>query len=75
MAKSKAQKINDNIGILRKEMNTLYDELHECQDKCKHKRAIKVGGGADTGNWDKSQDCYWHDFKCPTCLKEWREYR
>ncbi len=65
MKELKAHKINRKIALL-------YEELHKHQVKCKHLKVSKTYKG-DTGNYDPSQDCYWIDYKCPTCLKIWRE--
>ena len=72
MSKSRAHKIMEEIDALYVPINVLYCELRVYQDKCKHKRAKKKPKG-DYGNWDKSQDRYWYECKCPTCLKEWTE--
>jgi hypothetical protein len=58
---------------LKREIDTLYNELRKHQNKCKHKKAVKKHG-SNTGNYDPSADCYWTDFYCPTCLKKWRKY-
>lgn len=29
--------------------------------------------GASTGNYCQQDDCYWTDFKCGLCEKQWRE--
>jgi hypothetical protein len=55
---------------LQRQIRELQNELHDHQDKCKHKRATKKYG-SNTGNYDPSSDCYWTTFNCPTCLKIW----
>jgi len=57
--------------ILR-EIKVLYDELAKHQDKCKHNKATKEPK-SNTGNSDPSEDVYWYERKCPTCLKYWTE--
>jgi hypothetical protein len=44
----------------------------ELQTICKHPSADKKYRG-DSGNWDRSQDSYWIEFKCPDCGKRWIE--
>ena len=52
------------------EIKPLRRELEAHQQKCKHKKAVQEYK-ANTGNWDRSQDSYWTNIYCPTCLKEW----
>lgn len=44
----------------------------DLQALCQHPSATKVNKG-DTGNWDRSQDSYWRECKCPDCGKQWNE--
>ena len=45
-------------------------DLRAAQDKCKHPiRYAKYG--ANTGNYDPHDDCYWTDFGCAVCGKFW----
>lgn len=44
----------------------------DLQEICQHPSATKVNKG-DTGNWDRSQDSYWRECKCPDCGKQWNE--
>lgn len=46
--------------------------INELQKSCFHPFATKTHK-SDTGNWDRSQDEYWTEFKCPDCGKHWRE--
>ena len=61
--KTKGQMIDDKMDLLRVELDIL-------QDQCKHKRATKEYR-ANTGNHAPSDDHYWTEFTCPTCLKKW----
>jgi len=55
---------------LNKEIRKLQAELIRHQRKCNHKKkTIKSCG--NTGNYDPSQDKYWKENSCPTCLKKW----
>ena len=40
------------------------------QNLCPHPNASKKHCG-DTGNWDRSEDSYWIEYKCPDCKKFW----
>jgi predicted RNA-binding Zn-ribbon protein involved in translation (DUF1610 family) len=42
------------------------------QTKCTHPNVVSQYK-ADTGNYDKSQDRYWVEFRCPDCGKQWME--
>ena len=55
---------------IQRELDELYVELKNHQDKCKHKRATCTHG-ANTGNYDPHSDKYWTTWDCPTCLKRW----
>lgn len=44
----------------------------ELQAICQHPFADKKYR-SDTGNWDRSQDSYWIEFKCPDCGRRWIE--
>lgn len=59
----KAQIIVDKITALQKELAVV-------QATCKHVKATKKHW-SDTGNYDPTQDKYYTDFECPTCLKKW----
>jgi hypothetical protein len=47
-------------------------QMTDLQAECKHPNAVKVNN-SDTGNWDRGQDRYWRDCKCPDCGKVWQE--
>lgn len=47
-----------------------YDAEEELQTLCQHPNVIKKHE-SDTGNWDRSQDCYWISYRCPDCDKRW----
>jgi hypothetical protein len=54
------------------QLASLQIELEGVRNKCTHPNAVKQNN-ASTGNWDRSQDSYWKDCKCPDCGKSWRE--
>jgi hypothetical protein len=45
---------------------------NELQQICQHPNVEKKYRG-DTGNYDRTADSYWIDFKCPDCGKKWWE--
>jgi hypothetical protein len=48
------------------------DQLNALQKECKHPNAVKENK-SNTGNWDRGDDCYWKDCKCPDCGRVWME--
>jgi hypothetical protein len=42
----------------------------DLQNLCAHPNASKKYRG-DTGNWDRTQDSYWIEHRCPDCGKFW----
>ena len=36
---------------------------------------VKFKYGANTGNYDPTEDCSWTDYECTQCGKRWTEYR
>lgn len=69
---------NPNIKVARKrikierKISDLQTELKQLQEECGHPNLEKKYG-SDTGNYDRSQDCYWTDYNCPDCGKRWCE--
>ena len=59
---------------IQAEIDNLKGQLAVHQARCKHKK-VEETRGSDTGNYDRSVDSYWIDFKCPTCLARWTEYQ
>lgn len=45
-------------------------EEYRLQTMCKHPEVVKKSC-SDTGNYDKTADSYWDEFKCPDCGKWW----
>lgn len=64
-------KARDKILIKIGEMHIALSNL---QAECKHPNAERINGG-DTGNYDRSSDCYWIDVKCPDCGFKERIYK
>lgn len=42
----------------------------QLKELCLHPDASKKHCG-DTGNWDRNEDSYWIEYKCPDCDKRW----
>lgn len=42
----------------------------QLQANCLHPDATKKYCG-NTGNYDRTADSYWIEFKCPDCRKQW----
>ena len=57
---------------LRNKIEKLYADLSDLQKTCNHPRATKRAG-SNTGNWCKSDDCYYYDCECPDCGYRWTE--
>ena len=57
---------------IKKQIESLEIRLTKIRDKCKHINAEKKYG-ANTGNFDPNDDCYWIDFACLECGKRWHE--
>lgn len=62
------------IKEYREEIVALQTKIAKIQDKCNHpKEATTKKHGSNTGNYDPSADCYWTDFHCKLCDKQWTE--
>ena len=47
------------------------EKIEKIQSECPHEN-LNSEYGADTGNWSKSDDCYWIAYQCPDGSKRWR---
>ena len=57
---------------LEKKLAKIYKEYEVLQDTtCEHKHDLEYKLGGSSGNWDRSDDCYWIDWKCNECGKRW----
>jgi hypothetical protein len=66
------KKLARRYKTLKKRRLKISDEIEALRNLCRHDGATKVAK-ANTGNYDPSSDCYWYEFKCPTCEKFWTE--
>lgn len=64
--------IRERYEWIQREQNDLVESLGRLQEACLHPNA-SVTHRADTGNYSKSDDCYWTEHLCPDCGKFWRE--
>lgn len=62
----KIKKLLDTLEKTRK-------SISKVQSECPHEKRVFTYG-ANTGNYDPSNDSYWKDYFCPTCEKRWRIY-
>lgn len=62
--------IRRRLQTIQKHQQKWDDAEKELRSLCKHPNASKKYCG-DTGNWDRSQDSYWIEYKCPDCNKFW----
>lgn len=64
------RKIRQRQTTLKKKIFTANVDLKLLQSECTHPDASKTYRG-DTGNYDRSQDSFWIEHKCPDCGKFW----
>lgn len=64
--------INEEVVRHQKKLAKHYKAIQEIQTACPHPAEhLTVKYGANTGNYDPSEDCYWGDYKCQYCGKSW----
>jgi hypothetical protein len=60
----------------KRKIEILSAEISEIQEQCSHPgAALEEIHGGSTGNWSRSDDCYWTDYHCRLCDKKWRTIR
>lgn len=64
------KQIQRKYATIEKHMDRLEEELSQLQLICSHSNASKTYRG-DTGNYDKTADSYWIEYKCSDCRKFW----
>lgn len=65
--------IRAKISELNSIISKARHHIIQLRSNCPHKEGYYVYGG-DSGNWCPSDDCYWKNFTCLDCGKEWTEY-
>lgn len=65
------------MGIIDKykqQIKEITEIINRIQDECNHPSIVLTKThGSNIGNYDPSADCYWTDFRCSLCEKEWTE--
>lgn len=65
-------KIEDEIKRLEAQIKTAEQRIKELKNECDHPGDMRnVVYKSDTGNWSKSDDCYWVEIDCKKCGKHW----
>lgn len=74
-----ADKLGEEFAAKRKEFLKLQENLGRAldaqlsfQEECSHEY-VTLEPKSDTGNYDRSQDCYWFTIECKCCNKRWDE--
>lgn len=62
------------IKGLYTKLELLKKQISNYQNKCQHKNT-EHEHGANTGNWDPSNNIYWTTYHCLDCNKRWTEYQ
>lgn len=58
--------MNPEIEKINKQISRLTEKRNKLRDACEHLNH-KAERGANTGHWDKSDDCWWVDVTCHDC--------
>lgn len=74
-----ADKLGEEFAEKRKEFLKIQENLARAldaqlsfQENCTHD-FVTIEAKSDTGNYDRSQDCYWFSIECKCCNKRWNE--
>lgn len=70
-AKKKSQ-TRLQVAQLDQQIDELVQQRNALRARCRHLHAV-ARYGANTGNYDPTQDCYWIDFHCYDCGRHWSE--
>lgn len=68
----KKSKIRLEVAKLDQQIDELWQQREVLRTRCRHLHAV-AKYGANTGNYDPTQDCYWIDFHCHDCGRHWTE--
>lgn len=69
-----AEEIRSRVGYITGRIDHWQEMLDEVQENCPHENVDAQKGG-NTGNYDQSADCYWTDFHCHDCDKQWTVFK
>ncbi len=65
-------RIRTAVKNIEQKITKLYNDIKDLQEVCPHDN-LQGKFGANTGNYDRSNDSYWVDFVCQDCKKRWSE--
>jgi len=63
--------IREQLDALRVKQREIFNEICDIQELCSHNH-MTIETKSDTGNYDRSDDCYWFNANCRACGKSWR---
>lgn len=62
------------MTTLLEKSKKIQQQIHDFRESCPHHpEEVRYKHESDTGNWCRSDDCYWTDLYCSRCGKMWRE--
>lgn len=70
MPKNPNHKVFRERQKIEKKISALQDQLKQLREECGHPNVEKKHW-SDTGNYDRSMDCFGTDYTCPDCGKRW----
>lgn len=60
------------VTRLKAQAARIQDRIKSVQDACPHPAGrVQYSYQANTGNWDRGDDCYWTNIFCGLCEKRW----
>ena len=62
--------VRRKLATINKHQEKWDQAERDLRDICPHPDASKKYRGS-TGNWDRNDNCYWIEWKCPDCGKKW----
>jgi hypothetical protein len=65
------KQIRSKRSSIERKIEKLEHELKKVQTICAHPEAIRKFEASE-GNYDRTLDKHWIEFKCPDCDKRWR---
>jgi len=67
---AKVSPVRRRLEALQRQVTKATYKISELREVCPHDDLTYKYCG-DTGNYDKSQDCYWIEWHCHDCSKRW----
>lgn len=61
-------KIREAVDELADRQREIFNQIADIQEVCEHHH-MTIEARANTGNYDKSEDCYWFIADCRACGK------